>query len=46
MDAVGYAVKTPGTSSFMTPETFAFIASLTEEARAMGLEVLVEVHSH
>jgi sucrose phosphorylase len=46
MDAVGYAVKTPGTSSFMTPETFAFIASLTEEARALGLEVLVEVHSH
>lgn len=46
MDAVGYAVKTPGTSSFMTPETFAFIASLTGEARALGLEVLVEVHSH
>jgi sucrose phosphorylase len=46
MDAVGYAVKTPGTESFMTPETFAFIASLTEEARGLGLEVLVEVHSH
>jgi sucrose phosphorylase len=46
MDAVGYAVKTPGTGSFMTPETFAFIASLTEEARGLGLEVLVEVHSH
>ena len=46
MDAVGYAVKTPGTSSFMTPETFAFIRALTAEARALGLEVLVEVHSH
>ncbi len=46
MDAVGYAVKTPGTRSFMTPETFAFIASLTDEARGLGLEVLVEVHSH
>jgi sucrose phosphorylase len=46
LDAVGYAVKTPGTSCFMTPETFAFIAELSEEAHALGLEVLVEVHSH
>lgn len=46
MDAVGYAVKTPGTSSFMTPHTFAFIRSLTEEARGLRLEVLVEVHSY
>ena len=46
MDAVGYAVKTPGTSSFMTPETFAFIRSLTDEARGLGLEVVVEVHSY
>ncbi len=46
IDAAGYAVKTPGTSSFMTPETFAFIAWLTEEARGFGLEVLVEVHSY
>ena len=46
VDAVGYAVKTPGTSSFMTPETFAFIAELTAQARALGLEVLVEVHSY
>jgi sucrose phosphorylase len=46
MDAVGYAVKTPGTSSFMTPETFAFIRSLADEARGLGLEVVVEVHSY
>ena len=46
MDAVGYAVKTPGTSSFMTPETFAFIDELTAQAKGLGLEVLVEVHSY
>jgi sucrose phosphorylase len=46
VDAVGYAVKTPGTSSFMTPETFEFIAGLTDQARDLGLEVLVEVHSY
>ena len=46
LDAVGYAVKTAGSSCFMTPETFAFIDSLTERAHARGLEVLVEIHSH
>ena len=46
LDAVGYAVKTPGTSCFMTPETFAFIDDLTAQARARGMAVLVEVHSH
>jgi sucrose phosphorylase len=46
LDAVGYAVKTPGTSCFMTPETFGFIDWLTGEARARGMAVLVEVHSH
>ena len=46
MDAVGYAVKTPGTTCFMTPETFAFIDRFTELARERGLEVLVEVHSY
>jgi sucrose phosphorylase len=45
LDAVGYAVKTPGTSSFMTPETFAFIRDLTGRAHARGIEVLVEIHS-
>jgi sucrose phosphorylase len=46
VDAVGYAVKTPGTSSFMTPETFAFIEELSAQMRGLGLEVLVEVHSY
>jgi sucrose phosphorylase len=46
LDAVGYAVKTPGTSCFMTPETLAFVGELAGEARGLGLEVLAEVHSH
>ncbi|MGL4743570.1 MAG: sucrose phosphorylase [Dermatophilaceae bacterium] len=46
LDAVGYAVKTPGDTSFMTPETFAFIGELTGWCRQRGLEVLVEVHSY
>jgi sucrose phosphorylase len=46
LDAVGYAIKQAGTSCFMLPETFAFIDELAAKARALGLEVLVEVHSH
>jgi sucrose phosphorylase len=46
LDAVGYAIKTPGTSSFMTEETFAFIDDLTARARARGIEILVEIHSY
>jgi sucrose phosphorylase len=46
LDAVGYAVKTPGTSSFMTPHTFDFIDELSGMCRERGLEVLVEVHSY
>jgi sucrose phosphorylase len=46
LDAVGYAVKKPGTSCFMLPETFAFIDDFAQRARALGLEVLVEVHAH
>jgi sucrose phosphorylase len=46
LDAVGYAVKTPGSTSFMTPETFAFIEEFTAQARARGVDVLVEVHSY
>lgn len=46
LDAVGYALKKAGASCFMMPETFAFIAQFAEEARALGIEVLVEIHSH
>jgi sucrose phosphorylase len=46
LDAAGYAIKKAGTSCFMIPETLSFIAELTEEAHALGIEVLVEIHSH
>jgi len=46
LDAVGYAVKKAGTSCFMIPETFEFIAELTARAHERDLEVLVEVHGH
>jgi len=46
LDAVGYAVKTPGLSSFMTPETFKFIGEVAGWCHDRGLEVLVEVHSY
>ena len=46
MDAVGYAIKRQGSTCFMIPETFEFIANLSERARELGIEVLVEVHSY
>ncbi len=46
LDAVGHAIKKAGTSCFMIPETFAFIQSITEQAAALDMEVLVEIHSH
>lgn len=46
LDAVGYAIKKSGTSCFMIPETFDFISELTTSARNLGIEVLVEIHSH
>jgi sucrose phosphorylase len=45
LDAVGYAVKTPGTTCFLTPDTLAFAAELAAEARRLGLRVLAEVHA-
>jgi sucrose phosphorylase len=45
LDAVGYTVKTAGTSCFLTPETYAFVDDLTAEARDLGLAVLAEVHA-
>lgn len=46
LDAVGYAIKKAGRSCFMMPETFEFIAEFAARARALGLEVLVEIHSY
>jgi sucrose phosphorylase len=46
LDAVGYAIKKAGTSSFMLPETFDFIHQFAAQARALGIEVLVEIHAH
>ena len=46
LDAVGYAIKQAGTSCFMLPETFDFIAVFGGRAKALGIEVLVEVHSY
>ena len=46
LDAAGFAIKKPGTSCFMIPETFEFISGLTEKARVLGMEVLVEMHGH
>ncbi len=46
LDAVGYAVKRPGSSCFMIPETYAFIDRLKSRAREFAIEVLVEVHSY
>ena len=46
LDAIGYAVKKPGTNSFMIPETFEFAEKLASACRGRGMEVLVEVHGH
>jgi sucrose phosphorylase len=46
LDAVGYAVKTAGSSCFLTPDTMAFIDDIAAEARQLGLDVLAEVHAH
>jgi sucrose phosphorylase len=46
LDAVGYAIKKAGTNCFMLPETFDFIRAFAARGRALGVEVLVEVHSY
>jgi sucrose phosphorylase len=46
LDAVGYAIKKAGASCFMMPETFDFIDRFAARARALGIEVLVEIHAH
>jgi len=46
LDAVGYAIKAAGTSSFMTARTLGFIDELTARARQLVVQVLVEIHAH
>ncbi len=46
LDAVGYAIKKPGTSCFMIPETFKFMSELAGYTKSLGIEVLVEIHSY
>ncbi|MDY6984751.1 MAG: sucrose phosphorylase, partial [Pseudomonadota bacterium] len=46
LDAVGYAIKEAGTRCFMLPATFDFIRALSVQVHALGMEVLVEIHSH
>lgn len=46
LDAAGYAIKRRGTSCFMLPETFDFIASLSDTAARLGIDTLVEIHSY
>lgn len=46
LDAVGYAIKTPGTSCFMTPETIDFIGEITRQVNDLEMESLLEIHSH
>ncbi len=46
LDAIGYAIKTPGTDSFLTEHTLAFVERLTALAHEYGLRVLVELHAH
>ena len=46
LDAVGYAIKKAGASCFMMPETFAFIDTFAAQAKARGIEVLVEIHAY
>lgn len=46
LDAAGYAIKKAGSSCFMLPETFDFIAALSEQAQQLGMHCLVEIHGY
>ncbi len=46
LDAAGYAIKRLGTRCFMLPETFEFLQSLDQRCKALGMNTLVEIHSH
>jgi sucrose phosphorylase len=45
LDAVGYAVKTAGTSCFMTKETYGFIEEIERSVASRALVSLLEVHA-
>jgi sucrose 6(F)-phosphate phosphorylase len=46
LDAVGYVVKKPGTSSFMVePEIYEFLDWITGVATGLGLTLLPEIHA-
>jgi sucrose phosphorylase len=46
LDAVGYVVKKPGTSCFFVePEIYEFLDWIAGQARAVGIEILPEVHA-
>ncbi|MBD3300756.1 MAG: sucrose phosphorylase [Candidatus Moranbacteria bacterium] len=46
LDAVGYAAKERDTRNFMIPQTYKFIAWLSDQAHQNGILALPEVHSH
>ncbi len=46
LDAVGYAMKTAGTTCFMTEDTHRFIDLISEEIRHREMDSLLEIHSH
>ena len=46
LDAAGYAIKRAGSNCFMLEETFEFIEELSNRARGMGMQCLVEIYSH
>jgi len=46
LDAVGYSIKTPGTSCFMTADTAGFISDLCDKVSAREMTSLLEIHSH
>ncbi|QTH64839.1 sucrose phosphorylase [Psychrosphaera ytuae] len=46
LDAAGYAIKKADTNCFMLDETFDFINEISEKAKSLGIETLVEIHSY
>lgn len=46
LDAVGYAVKTRGTSCFMTKDTYDFIEYIGQAVATRNMTPLLEIHAH